>query len=127
MDAEQGRPEAPSRKIRRISAYRFLALLILPAALLLGVAGLAVFLSLDTIRQITDSLEEEHLPGILDSQRTVDNINVLRSEAAVVFMAEDPDQRRAARLKGNLKNTKTGSYFPTRSNCLNNYIFQGTH
>lgn len=99
MDAEQGRPEAPSRKIRRISAYRFLALLILPAALLLGVAGLAVFLSLDTIRQITDSLEEEHLPGILDSQRTVDNINVLRSEAAVVFMAEDPDQRRAARLK----------------------------
>lgn len=99
MDAEQGRPEAPSRKIRRISAYRFLALLILPAALLLGVAGLAVFLSLDTIRQITDSLEEEHLPGILDSQRTVDNINVLRSEAAVVFMAEDPGQRRAARLK----------------------------
>lgn len=99
MDAERGRPEAPFGKIRRISAYRFLALLILPAALLLAVAGLAVFLSLDTIRQITDSLEEEHLPGILDSQRTVDNINVLRSEAAVVFMAEDPDQRRAARLK----------------------------
>ena len=99
MDAERGRPEAPFGKVRRISAYRFLALLILPAALLLAVAGLAVFLSLDTIRQITDSLEEEHLPGILDSQRTVDNINVLRSEAAVVFMAEDPDQRRAARLK----------------------------
>lgn len=36
---------------------------------------------------------------MLDSQRTVDNIGVLRSEAAMVFMAEDPRQRRAARLK----------------------------
>ena len=39
MDAERGRPEAPFGKVRRISAYRFLALLILPAALLLAVLG----------------------------------------------------------------------------------------
>ena len=98
MDAERERPGG-GRDIGRIGAYRFLALLMLPAVLLLGGAGLVVFLSLDSIRVITDSLEEEHLPGILNSQRTMDNINVLRSESAVVFMAEDPRQRRAALLK----------------------------
>ncbi len=98
MDAEREQPGG-GRAIRRVSAYRFLALLMLPAVLLLGGAGLAVFLSLDTIRVITDSLEEKHLPGILNSQRTMDNLNVLRGEAAVVFMAEDPRQRRAALLK----------------------------
>lgn len=88
-----------SRQFRRVGAYRFLAIFMLPVVALLAVACLAFFFSLDAIRMITDTLEEKHLPGMLDSQRTVDNIGVLRSEAAMVFMAEDPRQRRVARLK----------------------------
>lgn len=88
-----------ARQFRRVGAYRFLAIFMLPAVALLIVACLAFFFSLNAIRQITDTLEEKHLPGMLDSQRTVDNISVLRSEAAMVFMAEDPRQRRVARLK----------------------------
>lgn len=88
-----------ARQFRRVGAHRFLALFMLPAVVLLSVTCLVFFFSLNAIRQITDTLEEKHLPGMLDSQRTLDNIGVLRSEAAMVFMAEDPRQRRVARLK----------------------------
>lgn len=94
---QRARPQL--QPFRRVGASRFLAIFMLPAVALLLVTCLAVFFSLDAIRLITDTLEEKHLPGMLDSQRTVDNIGVLRSEAAMVFMAEDPRQRRAARLK----------------------------
>lgn len=100
MDEKRGQRARPqSRQFRRIGAYRFLAIFMLPAAALLIVACLAVFFSLGAIRQISDTLEAKHLPGMLDSQRTVDNIGVLRSDAAMVYMAEEPGQRRAARLK----------------------------
>lgn len=100
MDEKPGQRARPrSRQFRRIGAYRFLAIFMLPAVALLIAACVAVFLSLDAIRQISDTLETKHLPGMLDSQRTVDNIGVLRGDAAMVFMAEEPGQRRAARLK----------------------------
>ena len=97
MDAEQGGARSPiPENPGVISAYRFLALLILPRRSCWAWPGWRSFSVWTLSVRSRVPWKKSICPAILDSQRTVDNINVLRSEAAVVFMAEDPGQRRAA-------------------------------
>lgn len=99
MDREKIASDAVEpRLIRRVGAYRFLALVTLPTLLLLSAVCADVFVNLKGIQEITDELDRKHLPGILESQRTLANLETLRRNAETVYRAEDPRHRRAARL-----------------------------
>ncbi len=98
-DTEKSAPAETGReRIRRIGAYRFFALVTLPAVVLLCVVCAVVFANLRNMEKVTEALGREHLPGILESQRALTNLETLRRNAETVYMAEDPRQRRAARL-----------------------------
>lgn len=84
--------------IRRIGVYRFFALISVPTALVLGALCLHIFLSLNDIQNVATSLRHERLPGLLESQRTLTNLETLRRNVETVCAAEDAGQRRIARL-----------------------------
>ena len=84
---------------KHISVRRFLVFFVAVLLLFVLAVGLMFFTRLNSLQEISFEMEEQYLPGILNMQRTRDNIGVLRREAAVVYLATDPKQRRIARLK----------------------------
>lgn len=82
-----------------LPVQRYLALLVLPwgAMLLLAVAVLWPYLA--WFRDTVESLQDEQLPGVLETQRTRTNLNVLRKQLAIIYLAEAPAERRRARLQ----------------------------
>lgn len=90
--------DASPSPIRRIGVYRFFALISVPTALVLGALCLHIFLSLNDIQSVATSLRHERLPGLLESQRTLTNLETLRRNAETVCVSEDAGQRRIARL-----------------------------
>lgn len=98
MDTERCQQTRPPRLFKRIGAYRFFVLVTLPSVLLLCLVCGAIFHNLSNIQQITAVLRHEHLPGILESQRTQANIATLHRNAELIYLSEDPRQRRTALL-----------------------------
>ncbi|WP_300718826.1 diguanylate cyclase [uncultured Desulfovibrio sp.] len=82
-----------------LPVQRYLALLVLPwgAMLLLAVAVLWPYLA--WFQDTVESLQDEQLPGVLEAQRTRTNLNVLRKQLAIIYLAEAPAERRRARLQ----------------------------
>lgn len=98
MVTERCRQTPPARLFKRIGAYRFFVLITLPSVLLLCLVCGAIFHNLSNIQHITSLLRHEHLPGILESQRTQTNIATLHRNAELIYISEDSRQRRTALL-----------------------------
>lgn len=89
-------PTSRSAPFRRVGVYRFLAILTLPVLLLLGVSCVLIVYHLADIEKLAADTNEEHLPGILASQRTLVNIENMRRNVATIYTAGDPRLRRDA-------------------------------
>lgn len=86
---------APS-SIRRIGAYRFLAVVTLPTLVLLCLACADIVYNLVDIEKLATVTNKEHLPGILASQRTLINIESMRRNVETAYASADPNLRREA-------------------------------
>lgn len=87
-----------SKKEAKIGVYAFFALLTIPVLVVVLLIYAWIFYNLVDIRTVADRVREVHLSAILDTQRTLVNIENLRRNAQVVYVTDDPDQRRRARL-----------------------------
>lgn len=90
--------ERRSGALRHISADHFFILLVLTMAAFPALFSIIAILNLKTIEKITATLERERLPAILESRRTAYNIEALRNQVSIVFLTDDPQSRRTARL-----------------------------
>ncbi len=80
----------------KISTFFILASCALVVAL--TVSGVVSLNSLGVIARLASEAHQKSLPLIIENQRTFVNIESLRRNAEVVFAADDPDLRRAARV-----------------------------
>ncbi|MDR3358048.1 MAG: GGDEF domain-containing protein [Desulfovibrio sp.] len=84
---------------RNIRAKTFLCLLtILFLCITAPFSGVGYML-LAGIRSYLDSLESSLLPGMLDSRRTLDNLDVIHAQLDILCLAEDPALRSLAKVK----------------------------
>lgn len=81
-----------------LPAHRYLALLALPWCTLLLLAVAVLWPYLARFRTTVETLQDVQLPGILEAQRTRTNLNMLRKQLAITYLAESPLERRRARL-----------------------------
>lgn len=87
-------PQNPA--FHRMGVYRFLAVLTLPILLLLCGTCFLMVSHLADIEKGADEVNQEHLPGILASQRTLINIENIRREVFILYTADNPVMRRNA-------------------------------
>lgn len=87
---------AQASTFRRMGVYRFLAILTLPILLLLCGTCFLIVSHLADIEKVADDVNQEHLPGILASQRTLINIENIRREVFILYTADNPVMRRNA-------------------------------
>lgn len=80
----------------RLGAFTFLALLTIPAAVLLALVYHDINTNLRDIKSAAAITNQHHLPSILSSQRTLINIESLRRYIETVYSAADPMIRREA-------------------------------
>lgn len=83
---------------KTLPARRYLLLLVLPWCLMLLLAVAVLWPYLARFRTTVDALQDVQLPGILEAQRTRTNLNMLRKQLAIIYLAEAPLERRRARL-----------------------------
>ncbi|WP_418741457.1 hypothetical protein, partial [Desulfovibrio piger] len=81
-----------------LPARRYLALLVLPWCVMLLLAVAVLWPYLARFRTTVEALQDVQLPGILEAQRTRTNLNMLRKQLAIIYLAEAPLERRRARL-----------------------------
>lgn len=96
MSSETSSDTPTSSKVRRIGVYRFLAIVALPTLALLCVACADIVGNLVDIEKRARLTNEEHLPAILASQRTLVNIESMRRNVETASTSEDPNLRREA-------------------------------
>ncbi len=84
------------KPFRRIGLYGFLAFAVLPAVFLLALVYVDIREDLQDINAAAVSTSKVHLPGILENQRTLINIESLRRYVETVYNAFDPRVRRDA-------------------------------
>lgn len=80
-------------------ARRYLLLLALPWCLVLLLTVAVLWPHLARFRMTVDSLQDVQLPGILEAQRTRTNMNMLRKQLSIIYLAEAPLERRRAYLQ----------------------------
>ena len=81
-----------------LPARRYLALLVLPWCVMLLLAVAVLWPYLARFRTTVEALQDVQLPGVLEAQRTRTNLNMLRKQLAIIYLAEAPLERRRARL-----------------------------
>lgn len=81
-----------------LPARRYLLLLVLPWCLMLLLAVAVLWPYLANFRTTVETLQDVQLPGVLEAQRTRTNLNMLRKQLAIIYLAEAPLERRRARL-----------------------------
>lgn len=81
-----------------LPAHRYLVLLVLPWCLMLLLTVAVLWPYLAGFRTTVKTLQDVQLPGILEAQRTRTNLNMLRKQLAIIYLAEAPLERRRARL-----------------------------
>lgn len=81
-----------------LPARRYLLLLVLPWCLMLLLAAAVLWPYLANFRTTVETLQDVQLPGVLEAQRTRTNLNMLRKQLAIIYLAEAPLERRRARL-----------------------------
>lgn len=81
-----------------LPARRYLALLALPWCVMLLLTVAVLWPYLVRFRTTVEALQDVQLPGILEAQRTRTNLNMLRKQLAIIYLAEAPLERRRARL-----------------------------
>lgn len=96
MSSDSSFPAAHNPSFHRVGVYRFLAILTLPILLLLCGTCFLIVSHLVDIEKVANDINQEHLPGILASQRTLINIENIRREAFILYTANDPVLRRNA-------------------------------
>ena len=79
-----------------LPARRYLALLVLPWCVMLLLAVAVLWPYLARFRTTVEALQDVQLPGILEAQRTRTNLNMLRKQLAIIYLAEAPLERRRA-------------------------------
>ena len=83
---------------KSLPARRYLVLLVLPWCLMLLLTVAVLWPYLVGFRTTVKTLQDVQLPGILEAQRTRANLNMLRKQLAIIYLAEAPLERRRARL-----------------------------
>ena len=83
---------------KSLPARRYLVLLVLPWCLMLLLTVAVLWPYLAGFRTTVKTLQDVRLPGILEAQRTRTNLNMLRKQLAIIYLAEAPLERRRARL-----------------------------
>lgn len=83
---------------KSLPARRYLVLLVLPWCLMLLLTVAVLWPYLVGFRTTVKTLQDVQLPGILEAQRTRTNLNMLRKQLAIIYLAEAPLERRRARL-----------------------------
>ena len=83
---------------KSLPARRYLVLLVLPWCLMLLLMVAVLWPYLAGFRTTVKTLQDVQLPGILEAQRTRTNLNMLRKQLAIIYLAEAPLERRRARL-----------------------------
>lgn len=81
-----------------LPARRYLVLLVLPWCLMLLLTVAVLWPYLANFRTTVETLQDVQLPGVLEAQRTRTNLNMLRKQLAIIYLAEAPLERRRARL-----------------------------
>lgn len=81
-----------------LPARRYLVLLVLPWCLMLLLTVAVLWPYLANFRTTVKTLQDVQLPGVLEAQRTRTNLNMLRKQLAIIYLAEAPLERRRARL-----------------------------
>ena len=81
-----------------LPARRYLILLVLPWCLMLLLTVAVLWPYLAGFRTTVKTLQDVHLPGILEAQRTRTNLNMLLKQLVIIYLAEAPLERRRARL-----------------------------
>lgn len=81
-----------------LPARRYLVLLVLPWCVMLLLAVAVLWPYLARFRTTVEALQDVQLPGVLEAQRTRTNLNMLRKQLAIIYLAEAPLERRRARL-----------------------------
>lgn len=82
-----------------IPASRYMLLLVLPWCLVLLLTVAVLWPHLVWFRTTMNSLQDVQLPGILEAQRTRTNMNMLRKQLSIIYLAEAPLERRRAHLQ----------------------------
>ena len=73
-----------------LPARRYLALLVLPWCVMLLLAVAVLWPISGRFRTTVEALQDVQLPGILEAQRTRTNLNMLRKQLAIIYLAEAP-------------------------------------
>ncbi|MDR2744285.1 MAG: GGDEF domain-containing protein [Desulfovibrio sp.] len=99
MSALSNKTSATAPAGRNIRAKTFLLLLLLLfLCVTIPSAGVG-YVHLANTRDCLDSLENGHLPGMLDRRRTLDNIDVVQAQLDILCLSEDAALRNLAKVK----------------------------
>ena len=72
---------------KSLPARRYLVLLVLPWCLMLLLTVAVLWPYLVGFRTTVKTLQDVRLPGILEAQRTRTNLNMLRKQLAIIYLA----------------------------------------
>ena len=99
MSVLSDKTSAMAPTVRNIRAKTFLSLLLLLFLCTTVPSAGVGYMHLANTRNYLDSLENSHLPGMLGSRRTLDNIDLVQAQIDILCLSEDPALRSLAKVK----------------------------